>query len=205
MVDVVKLEDAFDFFRENRITALALIIVNMGGVGYGYYYYYWQLSNSPLYFWPFIPDSPNSILLFVFVLALSLAGIRSRLLNVIVVVGLIKIGIWTMFIYGVYPEYYFVPEISSVSTTLLFLHLGMVIQAFTLWKSMKGGLTSRGWVVVFAWFLLNDFLDYVVGIHPLIPLESIDLVGYTTVGLNLVICILMMNRLGVLRGSANSG
>ena len=108
MVDVVKLEDAFDLVRENRITALVLIIVNLGGVGYGYYYYYWQLSNSPLYFWPFIPDSPNSILLFVFVLSLSLAGIRSRLLNVIVVVGLIKIGIWTMFIYGAYPEYYFV-------------------------------------------------------------------------------------------------
>jgi uncharacterized membrane protein YpjA len=61
----------------NNTSARAfLIIASLAGTAFGFYYYYDQLVASPLWQWPFIPDSPIATALYA--LALILISIKRR-------------------------------------------------------------------------------------------------------------------------------
>lgn len=164
-----------------------MIIINLGGTVFGYYYYKYQLRSSPWYLWIFIPDSPNAVLLFAIALALLRMKCKFKLINALAFVDLIKVGIWTLFVFLIYRDYYFSPAGFEFTSILFALHLGMVIEAFVLIKSLEA-LRARELIFMLFWFLLNDLFDYYLDAHPIIRLAQISLVMSFAFTTSLVIC-----------------
>ena len=75
---------------------IPLIVINAVGSACGYYWYHEQLAGTPLYYWPFVPDSPLSTTLFAVALLLSLAGSGSILYRAVALTASIKYGIWAI-------------------------------------------------------------------------------------------------------------
>lgn len=145
---------------------LFLIFVNLLGTLFGAYYYSGQLANTSPLLWLFVPDCP----LYVFAFAIALFQVGKRIENdafsFIVSVGLAKYGLWTLFSLAFFNSYFFSPQAALLSGTLFILHIGMAAQGFVLRVKKCGfGLLAFG----FAWFLLNDFVDYFVGTAPYLP------------------------------------
>ncbi len=144
---------------------LVLIIVNLVGAAYGYYWYAGHLAATPWHLWPFIPDSPLVVSLFVLTLMLRLSGRPTSWLEAITFLGLIKYGAWTVLVIG---YHLYTGGAATLENYLLMVsHLGMVVQGAVFLPILRPA--RRLWLIVIGWFALNDFLDYGVGIHPYLP------------------------------------
>ncbi|MBU4533587.1 MAG: DUF1405 domain-containing protein [Candidatus Desulforudaceae bacterium] len=143
---------------------VALIIVNLLGAVFGYDWYKEQLAVTPWYLWIFTPECPNQSLLFAVVLSLRLAGRSYNLLNALTFLGLIKYGAWTVLVLS-YHELTG-GSLSTLQWGLLISHVGMVIEGLVFLPLIYPAALL---VLVPLWFGFNDFLDYVVGIHPTLP------------------------------------
>ncbi|MEW6459469.1 MAG: DUF1405 domain-containing protein [Bacillota bacterium] len=144
---------------------LVLIIVNLAGAAYGYYWYAGHLTAAPWRLWPFIPDGPLVVSLFVLVLILRLSGRPTSWLEAITFLGLIKYGAWTVLVTG---YHLFTGGAATLENYLLIIfHLGMVGQGAVFLPILRPA--RRLWLIVIGWFVLNDFLDYGVGTHPYLP------------------------------------
>lgn len=163
-----------------------VIAINLVAGLYGVYYYTYefpQVFSRPIYLWPFIPDSAVGVLL----AAVVLSGIvKSDLLEYITSVYLVKYGLWTVFVMLLYNEMYLAPAIALTSIFLFIIpHLGMALEAIiTLPRKVKPEYLAIG----LCWFLFNDSLDYVLGIHTRVPLGQIQLVALFAFCLSIVLC-----------------
>lgn len=155
--------DLVDFlaqFRENRALRRLLILVNLGGVAYGFYYYGRQFDVTPIHLWAFVPDSPLSVGLIALVFALDEFGVRSRILEAIAFIDLIKVGAWTGYVLLHYDAAFEIwrDPLSNLNFYLFWLHLGMVIEAFVLAKWLVP--LGRGFVLVVGAFAAELYMDY---------------------------------------------
>ena len=176
----------FYTFRKNPARRRALLGVCSAGALCGYYYYLPQLSITPAHLWLFVPDCPLFITLFVGVLLLCERRIRSGLLDGLVLFGLVKYGVWTLFVMLLYFDVY-LSRAAPLELGLFVAHIGMVLCAPTLIKGLEKRLF--GWhilLLTFA-FIGMDVVDYVVGTHPIIPSSELGLVGAFAVGSSLAI------------------
>ncbi len=152
----------------NRAWAPWLIAANLVGAIYGIYWYWPQLVTTPWWFWPLVPDSPLSNLLF----ALFLVGWYYRRapgwLSALAVVGMIKYGGWTVLIFTqMYVAGY---SLSPLDLWLMLSHLAMMVEALLFLGHVR--LAPQAWAVATGWYLINDFFDYVVGLHPTLPVPA---------------------------------
>ncbi len=159
------------------------------GTLYGFYYYQYQFTITPVHLWFFVPDSPFFTLVYVIILMLYSFGVRSNTFDVFAFIGLNKVGIWTIFVLFWNYEHYFSPETRDFRFVILLLHIGMILVALTLLKEMKK-LKHGEYLLVFSFFIASDFFDYVMGTHPVIPLESIRVVMCVTFALTIIISLL---------------
>lgn len=167
-----------------------LLAVNFLGTIYGFYWYKNQLIVVGNWLNLFVPDSPTASAAFTLVLAVYLMGRRSPLLEAFAAVTLFKYGIWavTMIFAGAWLNE--LPLLQALQWTdwmLTFSHLGMAWQAILYSRFFT--FSIRELSIVGAWTLLNDTLDYSLGIHPWLqaPLyEYIPVVAGFTVGLSFV-------------------
>ena len=107
--------------------------------------------------WIFVIDCPLYSILFGVNLYLIVKKKPNNLLGFVSVVGNIKYGLWTI-VALLLPRLFFIYPLFIVS------HLLLMIEVILLYKLFSFKL--KHFIVVLAWFLLNDFLDYFVGIHP---------------------------------------
>jgi len=152
--------------RDNPPARIFLIIASLAGVAFGFYYYYDQLVASPLWMWPFIPDSPIAVLMY----ALALISIkrRSNKLDSVAFVLMVKIGIWTTVVLLLNFDHYFTPDALVLRSFILVTHLAMVPMAILLLPGMK----REG-----VWFYLSlltvlfilDWIDYGLNARPWMP------------------------------------
>ncbi len=156
---------------------------------FGFYYYQGQFEVTPVYLWFFVPDSPFFTLMYAIILFLYFLGLRSNTFDVFAFIGLNKIGIWTIFVLFWNYDYYFSPGTREFRAVILLLHVGMMLVAMTLLKEMKN-LSMSGYLSIFSFFALSDFVDYSIGTHPIIPSESIEVVMWVTFALTLLTCAL---------------
>lgn len=145
---------------------LVLAAANMLGFVIGLVFYYPQLaSNSPV-FWIFIPDCPLYVVLACLV---YFKVIRNGLLRFIIAAGLLKYALWTEFVLFFYHQYYLQDWLGWV---LVIEHIGMALQF-----ALVAGAGSRKYLAIaIGWFLLNDFIDYSLGMHPYVPVRNLDAV-----------------------------
>lgn len=139
-----------------------LVIVNSLGSVYGYYWYREQLGATPFYFWPFVPDSPLSTTLFALALIIGHKGTRHPLFLAVAFTASIKYGIWAVVIISQY--WLGGRPVEFTETMLWFSHLGMAAEGAIFLKTLQPGRMVI--LLTAAWMLINDWMDYGLGLHP---------------------------------------
>jgi uncharacterized membrane protein YpjA len=181
-----------------RLILGIVVIINLMGTAFGYYYYQGLLSSSPLWQWLFIPDSPNSTLLFSLALSLILLGRASNTFGALGCVYVMKYGLWTMFVILYYHAYFLSPVRADYYWLMFSLHLGMVLEPVLILPTLK----KNKMIILIPLFLLllNDYVDYFLGTSPLysFPLDDLGvtpiLCGAASIFLSLLVYILSGNR-----------
>lgn len=146
----------------NKKFLIILVLVNLLGTVYGFYWYKDQITSTPVKYLLFVPDSPFSSMLFTFMLLLILLKKRNSLLEMFACAGVIKYGIWAAVInfHLLVAGLGFGFENFMLTTS----HLGMAIEGFVFFRHVKINKLLIG--VTILWMLLNDYMDYGVGVHP---------------------------------------
>ncbi len=86
--------------------------------------------------------------------------------------GLIKHGLWTV---AIISTYYLTGRTHPENILLWAGHLAMAMQAVLFWLYFGLPLTYPMAGEIAGWYLFDDFLDYVIGIHPYIDTSAISL------------------------------
>lgn len=163
-----------------------LFVVNLVGTIYGFIWYEEQLAEThPAFFRIFVPDSPTGSGLFTLVLLTYIVGRHIPLLEALAGITNFKYGIWAVAI--ILIGWAMGNPIHWQHVMLVFSHLGMAVESVLYARFYK-----LSWLVVglaALWTLNNDFLDYVMDIHPWLP-DVLDpysgIVGLGTVLLSLL-------------------
>lgn len=161
---------------------IPLILINIAAVAIGGYYYQGQLAGTPAQLLVFVPDCPFYVLLFLLVI---LRIIRSDAFSFLVSAGMVKYGVWTVFVLLFHWQYYSAPDMLAVTIVFILGHIGMALEGLAILpKKRVGALALAG---VIAWLLLNDVSDYAWGTVPWIPRDSLSLVAQLTFASSLFI------------------
>lgn len=163
---------------------MALLIINFLGTVYGYYWYKWQLVDTPLIFWAFVPDSPTASLFFVVVLIAFLCKKHAPLFEALAAVTLFKYGVWAV---GMNIAGGFVSDSLEWSNYLLiFSHSGMALEGLLFAPFYR----IKPWHLIVAsiWVLHDLMIDYVFGMIPRYPVlyGYEHIIGYMTFWLTLL-------------------
>jgi uncharacterized membrane protein YpjA len=157
-------------FSEAVIFPTAL--TNLLGAAFGFFYYQGMFSLFPPYLWVFIPDSPFATFLFAIALLLIHRGRGNEGLNFLASIGVMKYGLWTLFVILFYPEYFLSPPVKGFYLLMFVLHFGMVVEPLLILPSTKP--RRRVLCLTLGWFLLQDAVDYGIGTHPLIRFPFLE-------------------------------
>ena len=167
---------------------LIIAIINIIGFLYGLQYYSDQMGEVPAFLWVFLLDSPIAVLLAAAVFILLLFNKTNRLLISFASFACIKYGIWTMFVLLYFSDYFFSPEHSWLYYSMFITHAAMVVEGvfLTFPKTKRYVLYP-----VSIFFLLNDILDYSLGVHTSLPAigEKVFITAVFSITLTLVIFI----------------
>jgi uncharacterized membrane protein YpjA len=122
----------------------------------------------PAWQWPFVPDCPLFALLFVPSLALILLKRPAPRYNAWVAFGLIKYGVWTVFVWTLYWVHS--GKLTAESILMTASHVGMILEGLLLLSFGPAPSPSKGprllrvdWLTVTicaAWYGLSDWMDY---------------------------------------------
>lgn len=167
-----------------------LLIVNFLGSVYGYFWYEAQLASTPVYFWPFVPDSPLSTTLFALALLMAVTGTGSALFHAFAVTASIKYGVWAVVII---THYWAVGgPVAPAETMLWFSHLGMALQGVIFFKTID--FIPVVILLTGAWMLINDLMDYVFGHHPYLFADGQEYLALVTALLLSIVITLGLAR-----------
>ena len=132
----------------------------------GFNWYREQLASTPIRYWPVVPDSPLSCLLFSFVLILIYARRRFRLLEGIAYISMIKYGFWTM---SVFAQAWIARRAAYPEEMFLFAsHFAMALEAIIYSRYYSPGRPAI--VGCGLWSVFIDYMDYFRGFHPTLPM-----------------------------------
>lgn len=168
-----------------------LVIINLLGSIYGYYWYRNQLPETPLYFWPLVPDSPLSTTLFALALAFALLGWRLYGLQTVAQTVCIKYGIWAV---ALISHYWILGgEVRWTEVMLWLSHVGMAAQG--MWFLRKQTVTLKAAVLAIAWITLNDVADYLLNLHPyFFATNQFNFAAIIAVVLTLTLTLTLLNK-----------
>lgn len=167
-----------------------ILLANLSGSAFGFYYYKGLLLSSSLWQWVFIPDSPASTILFSLALALVLLNRKNDWLSYASSVYVAKYGLWTLLVILYYSEYFLAPGRRLFYFTMFVLHAGMIAQPLVVTPTIK---KSRLHLLLIPWFLLNDYMDYAVGTHPLFgyPFDDLGVIAVSSFFSSLLLCLII--------------
>jgi len=167
---------------------ILLFIVNLLGTIYGYYWYKSQLVITPMYFIPFVPDSPTASLFFTIFLAFFIFGRNIPYIEALAITSLFKYGTWavvmnllTLMIDG---------SLRWEGYMLMASHAGMAIQGLLYAPYYK--IKLRHLTVASIFLLHNEIIDYVFGMMPIYSSLSTYMkeIGYFTFWLSILTIII---------------
>ncbi len=174
---------------KKRLLSL-ILLANLSGSAFGFYYYKGLLLASPLWQLVFIPDSPASTILFSLALALILLNKKNDWLSYASSVYVAKYGLWTLLVIVYYSDYFLDPGRRLFYITMFVLHAGMVAQPLVVTPTIN---KSRRHLLIIPWFLLNDYMDYVVGTHPLFgyPFDDLWFIAIASALSSVSLCLIV--------------
>ena len=177
-------------FLLRREVLTALVGFNAIGTIWGFYWYNDQLSQTPWYFWPLTPDCPLTSLCFLLFLWWVREGKRWRagwkaVVSWIAVLGSLKYGIWTVLVIG---QYALSPgsRPDGQDWMLMASQIGLFAEGVLFRRQLPMMPAMYGAAMV--WFLLNDYADWFLLVHPRLPLpDEFQFAMWTSIGLTVVI------------------
>ena len=146
-----------------RKILLDMAAINIAGTAFGFFFYYPQLGDNPFHLWPFIPDSPLATLFAALTFILIAHRKRNKLLEALAVIGNLKYGLWTVFVLIYYSEIFYGGNPLWMYLFLLVSHIGMAVQALFILDISE--IDLRPLIIASSWFIVNDLIDYSLGIH----------------------------------------
>lgn len=172
-------------FLTSRWLLWAIFITNLAGTVYGYEWYWLQLvdtaQNMPLWYLPFVPDSPTASLFFTCSLlyllldrnrsnpsSLAAPARKKHLRSFVEAFALItsfKYGIWAVSMIR-YDAFLGEPLVWQ-DWMLTVSHLGMAAEALLFARFYRFGLGAIALTAI--WVFWNDFMDYQRGVFPSLP------------------------------------
>ncbi|MGV3488101.1 MAG: DUF1405 domain-containing protein [Tuberibacillus sp.] len=174
----------FRYFLMHKTMLMLLLIINALGTAYGYYWYKEQLVKTPVYFLPFVPDSPTSSLFFCIVLLGFLFHKHYPLFEALAVTNLFKYGVWAV---GMNIATGFTGYSLDFGNYMLIVSHGCMALEGILYARF---FNIKPWhLAVAAVFLLhNEIIDYVFHMMPwYFPLLHYErLIGYLTFWLSIL-------------------
>ena len=174
-----------------RRDVLALLVgFNAVGTVWGLLWYQDQLSQTPWYLWPLTPDCPLTSLCFLLFLWWVREGKPWRpgwkaAISWIAVLGSMKYGVWTVVVIG---EYILLPgsQPDAQDWMLVASHLGLLAEGLLYQRQLPPMPMMYG--VAMTWFLANDYADWLLEVHPRLPLPAeFSFAMWTSIGLTIVI------------------
>jgi len=156
-----------EFFYDKRFLFLLALTNFMAGI-YSLTYYLPQLDQTTPLLWIFVADCPIFALLFGINVLLLIKEKPSAMLSLISIVGNIKYGLWTIFVF-------YLSGNLSLYWLFILSHFLLIIETIIFAKLFQFKLKHVFVAILF--FLMNDFLDYVVGTHPLVLDEILQKVA----------------------------
>ncbi|MBP2252522.1 MULTISPECIES: DUF1405 domain-containing protein [Halobacteriales] len=136
--------------------AWAIVAINLAGTAFGFWYYRFQLAQTPIVMWPFVPDSPAATLFVALSLAAWKLDYDVEWLHMLAFFGNIKLGLWTPFVQlvlngagDIEPWLYWF---------LIVSHLAMSLQSFLIYRYAEFSVSAVA--VATVWYGLNDIVDY---------------------------------------------
>lgn len=145
----------------------SLIFINLVGFVAGTLFWYGpQLAVTPAALWPWLVDSPLSVLGFAVALPLLKRGKRGTgWLATWALFSNVKYGLWTVVYWTLWWRAG--NPLTTESVTMTFTHAAMIGMGLSLLVYFR----PRLWGVLFsaAWFGFNDYLDYWQGLAPTVP------------------------------------
>lgn len=180
-----------------------VFLINLGGTVYGYMWYWGQLvitaSEEPLWYLPFVPDSPTASLFFTLSIGwLLFDSYRGKdlimrkqsswlrgFIEAFAIVTSFKYGIWAVTMI-VAADLQGTPMVWQ-DWMLIGSHLGMAIEVLLYGRFYRYGLGAVGAVAV--WALWNDYMDYEEGIFPYLSRvlhDDLSTIQLFTIGLSLI-------------------
>lgn len=145
-----------------RFFLITLLVVNILGSIYGYYWYGDQLASTPVLWWLFVPDSPLSTSLFSVSLVFFLFHKTLKFVPLLALGSLIKYGLWAVVIN---MDLLVAGEgFSWLNLMLSLSHLGMAGEGIIFLRQIKFSVEEI--FLLSVWFICQDYVDYVIGLHP---------------------------------------
>lgn len=173
---------------KQRFFLYGMLVINIVGTIYGYIWYGYQLKETPLYFLPFVPDSPTASLFFIIVLIGFLLKRSFKLFEALAIITLFKYGIWAvvmnLLVYAV------TGELNIYGYMLIFSHLGMAIQGILYAPYYRFKVPQL--IIAAIWTLHNEIIDYVFNMMPRYSVLDVYMepIGYFTFWLSLISILL---------------
>ncbi len=156
-----------EFLYDKRFLFLLALTNFVAGI-YSLTYYLPQLDQTTPLFWIFVADCPIFALLFGINVLLLIKEKPSPMLSLISIVGNIKYGLWTIFVF-------YLSANMGLYWLFILSHLLLIIETIIFAKLFQFKLKHVLVAVLF--FLINDFFDYVLGTHPLVLDEILSKVA----------------------------
>lgn len=188
-------------FLTSKVMLWTIFIINLAGTIYGYEWYWGQmevtLSEKPVWYVLFVPDSPTASLFFTLSLLYllrdktnksPLSKMNSAVRSFVEAFALItsfKYGIWavTMIVAGAAQG----DTVVWQDVMLTVSHLGMAAEALLFTRFYTFRWPSI--VLVAIWTFWNDFMDYQRGIFPWLSdvlLDELNVIEWFTISLSFI-------------------
>ncbi len=110
-------------------------------------------------------------------------AIKNNEFRLLVALGMVKYGAWTLMIFVSYSGYYLVPEMLWQTIILFLGHILMIWGGLVILPSRP---TRLAFGIVLGWFLLNDLMDYGFGLMPVFPSDHLGFVEVFSVASTIV-------------------
>ena len=164
---------------------LIAIFLNVSAVIIGGYFYLDQLAATPWHLIVFVPDCP----FYVFLALLIILGmVRNEIFSFIVSIGMVKYGLWTVFVLLFHWNFYSQPLLFWTTVLFILGHFGMASEGIALLPKKPARLALA---LALAWFLLNDVSDYIWGTVPSLPPGGLETVRNLTFASSIVLPLVL--------------
>jgi len=187
------------YYLENAPSLVWLLVVNAAAILVGIRFYVETMPSVSTFLWPLYADSPTALALVAASLVTLLPNLGNRLdeapqnrplayLHTIAFVWLVKMGLWTFVALNLgFGDYFgppWDPEAAWDYWGIVVTHLAFVAEAYLV---PHYGTTTRGALVAaLGLALVNDALDYGLGLHPPLRYDPSLLLPLASVGLTLL-------------------